>query len=113
VSGVIPRSHDALAMGLEDLPLPASSVQSGTPVAGITTLREEFGVEVGVWELTEGTVTDTEVDEVFVVLSGSGSVTFADGERLELHPGVVVRLRDGEHTAWTVTETIRKLWICP
>ena len=69
------------------------------------------GVEVGVWEMTEGTARDTEVDEVFVVLSGAGTVTFEDGECLELGPGTAVRLRAGERTTWVVTRRLRKVWV--
>jgi uncharacterized protein len=100
-------------MGLDDLPLASVDVRSGEPTAGIVTLHDDFGVEIGVWELTEGTVTDTEVDEVFVVIAGAGSIEFADGERVELRPGVVVRLRAGEHTTWTITESLRKVWVGP
>jgi uncharacterized cupin superfamily protein len=66
---------------------------------------------VGVWEMAPGTEQDTEVDEVFVVLAGRGSVTFEDGEVVELRPGVVVRLTAGERTTWTVTETLRKVYV--
>jgi uncharacterized cupin superfamily protein len=108
---VTTRAYDALSIDLSDLPLAPDDVRDGDPKAGSTTLVEALGVEVGVWELTAGTVTDTEVDEVFVVLAGAGSVTFEDGETLELRPGVVVRLRAGERTSWTITETLRKVWV--
>lgn len=68
-------------------------------------------VEVGVWEMAPGTEQDTEVDEVFVVLAGRGTVTFADGEVVALAPGVAVRLRAGERTTWTVTEALRKVYV--
>jgi mannose-6-phosphate isomerase-like protein (cupin superfamily) len=69
------------------------------------------GVEVGVWEMSPGTATDVEVDEVFVVLSGAATVTFDDGEAVDLGPGSVVRLRAGEHTTWVVRETLRKIYV--
>lgn len=68
-------------------------------------------VEVGVWEMAPGTEQDTEVDEVFVVLAGRGSVTFDDGDVVDLAPGVVCRLRAGERTTWTVSETLRKVYV--
>ena len=108
-----PRAHDALTIGLDDLPLASGDVVAGTPTAGIVTLDELFGVEIGVWELSEGTVTDTEVDEISVVLEGQGTVAFADGEVVELRPGVVLRLRAGERTTWTIAEKIRKVWVGP
>ena len=67
--------------------------------------------EVGTWEMAPGTDHDTEVDEVFVVLTGRGTVTFEDGEVVELAPGTAVRLRAGERTTWVVTETLRKVYV--
>jgi uncharacterized cupin superfamily protein len=61
--------------------------------------------------LTAGEVSDVEVDEVFVVLSGAGDVTFEDGSTLPLAPGTVVRLREGDRTVWRVTHTLRKLYV--
>ena len=67
--------------------------------------------EVGLWGMEPGTDHDTEVDEVFVVLAGRGTVTFEDGEVVELRPGTAVRLRAGERTEWIVTETLRKMYV--
>ena len=67
--------------------------------------------EVGTWEMAPGVDHDTEVDEVFVVLAGRGTVEFEDGEVVTLAPGVAVRLRAGERTTWTVTETLRKVYV--
>lgn len=69
------------------------------------------GAEVGLWEMTPGTAQDTEVDEVCLMLAGRGTVTFEDGEVVDLAPGVAVRLRAGERTTWTVTETLRKVYV--
>ncbi len=104
-------SPDLLAHRLDHGPLPADDVLTGSPSAAVETLADLRGVEVGVWEMTEGTARDTEVDEVFVVLAGAGSVEFEDGERIRLGPGVAVRLRAGERTTWTVTATVRKVWV--
>ena len=90
---------------------PAEQVVDGTPTIGVCALGALGGVEVGVWEMTAGTVRDTEVDEVFVVLTGAGQVDFEDGERVHLSPGVAVRLRAGERTTWTITTTLRKVWV--
>ncbi|MCW2775819.1 MAG: cupin [Nocardioides sp.] len=67
--------------------------------------------EVGLWGMEPGTDHDTEVDEVFVVLAGRGTVSFEDGEVVELAPGVAVRLHAGERTTWVVTETLRKVYV--
>ena len=61
--------------------------------------------------MTAGTARDTEVDEVFVVLAGRGTVRFEDGEVIGLTPGTAVRLRAGERTTWTVEEPLRKVWV--
>lgn len=100
-----------VAAAVPTAPLDPASVVAGEPAAGSRALAAVSGVEVGVWEMTPGTATDVEVDEVFVVLSGSASVTFADGEQVDLRPGSVVRLRAGEHTTWVVHETLRKIYV--
>jgi len=92
-------------------PLDPASVVSGTPAAGSRALAAVAGVEVGVWEMGPGTATDVEVDEVFIVVAGSATVTFEDGERVDLGPGSVVRLRSGEQTTWVVRETLRKIYV--
>ena len=71
----------------------------------------EAGLEVGLWEAGPGVDTDTEVDELFVVLSGQGRVTFEDGSSIQLRPGVLVRLQEGDHTTWEISERVRKLYL--
>ncbi len=103
---------DAAAVPLEHAPLPAAQVLAGTPTTASAVLAELGGTEVGVWEHTPGTSTDVEVDEVFVVLAGAATVEFDTGEApLTLAPGVVGRLAAGAHTTWTVTETLRKVYV--
>ncbi|MCU1437470.1 MAG: cupin [Naasia sp.] len=103
---------DAVALPLEHAPLPAGQALAGSPTTGSAVLAELGGTEVGVWEHTVGTSTDVEVDEVFVVLTGSGTVEFDSGAApLTLAPGVVGRLAAGSHTTWTVTETLRKVYV--
>ena len=69
------------------------------------------GASVGLWEAGPGVDTDVEVDELFLVLSGAGTVTFADGSAVTLRPGVLVRLHSGERTRWEITERLRKLYV--
>ncbi|WP_082588392.1 cupin domain-containing protein [Terrabacter sp. Root181] len=88
-------------------------VLGGAPTAAVTTLAEVAGAEVGVWEMSPGTVTDVEADEVFVVLSGRAALAVEGGATLELGPGSVVRLPEGARTVWTVTETLRKIYVTP
>ena len=102
---------DADRVDLEPLDLDPADVVEGTPSAGLRTLAELGGAEIGVWELTAGTVRDVEVDEVFVVLSGDATVRFDDGTLLELRPGVIAQLRAGDRTEWVVRSTLRKVYI--
>ncbi|WP_255546538.1 cupin domain-containing protein [Glaciihabitans sp. dw_435] len=104
---------DARSMRLGPLLLDPSDVAGGTPVASIGEVVDVAGVGVGVWELTPGVVTDTETDEVFVVLSGTAVVEFLDepDKALRLDPGTIGRLSAGTRTRWTVTETLRKVYI--
>ena len=71
----------------------------------------EAGLEIGLWEAGPGTDTDVEVDELFLVLAGAGTVTFEDGSSIELRPGVLVRLQEGDRTTWEITERLRKIYL--
>jgi uncharacterized cupin superfamily protein len=71
----------------------------------------EGELEVGIWEAGPGTDTDVAVDEVFVVLAGAGTVTFEDGSVVELRPGVLVRLHEGDRTTWEISERLRKVYL--
>ena len=62
--------------------------------------------------MAPGTDTDVEADELFVVIAGRAVVDFTEtGRRLELAPGDVVRLSAGDRTVWTVSETLRKVYL--
>jgi uncharacterized protein len=109
-SEAVNRVLDA-ASDIPTSPLDPAAIVRGAPLAGSRSLAGLAGAEVGVWEMTPGVATDVEVDEVFVVLSGSAAVSFDDGELIELAPGSVVRLRGGERTTWAVRQTLRKIYI--
>lgn len=104
---------DTATLPLAHEPLPADEVLAGAPTTAVQELATLGGIEIGVWEMTPGTATDTEADEVFVVLSGRATVAFASSglPDLEVGPGSVVRLAEGMRTTWTVTETLRKIYI--
>ncbi|MBM0125338.1 cupin domain-containing protein [Pimelobacter simplex] len=97
-------SPDAAAESLTsdspDAPMP-------TPATPLT----DSPLPVGIWEAAPGVDVDVEVEELFVVLSGRGTVEFADGSTLDLVPGAVVHLHEGDHTTWRVTETLRKVYV--
>jgi hypothetical protein len=67
--------------------------------------------EVGLWEIDPGTAHDVEVDEVFVVLSGSATVSVEGWPDVAIGAGDVVRLRAGTATTWVVEERLRKVYV--
>ncbi|MFI5893052.1 cupin domain-containing protein [Actinoplanes sp. NPDC051513] len=90
----------------------AADVVSGAPTLGttaITTLGDS-GVEVGVWEMSVGAVRDVEIDEVFLVLTGSATITVGSSA-FQVGAGDLVRLTAGTSTTWEVTSPLRKLYI--
>ncbi|MFF9813163.1 cupin domain-containing protein [Streptomyces sp. NPDC014006] len=93
-------------------PLDPAQIVSGSPeVTGKVVWESEDGRQVrGVWQITPGVVTDTEADEMFVVLSGSATVEVDGGPTLRLGPGDMAVLREGDRTTWTVHETLRKVY---
>lgn len=102
----------AVAAPLEMSPVPDADSAGGQAHTGTAVLGTFAGLEVGVWEMTEGVMADTEVDELFVVISGSARVDFADGASpLELTAGDVVRLAAGTRTVWTVHTPLRKVYL--
>ncbi|PZQ89554.1 MAG: cupin [Leifsonia xyli] len=106
---------DAAGAPLEHEPVAPEQRLAGAPSTGWIALgTTASGDEVGVWEMSPGTMSDTEADEVFVVVAGRARVEFASGRAaLELTPGTVVRLEAGERTVWTVHETLRKVYLTP
>jgi uncharacterized cupin superfamily protein len=105
--------HTGFEVEVDLEPIAADQVVAGAPTAGATELPAPPGLEVGIWEHTEGTSTDVEVDEVFVVLSGRATVALEAGPVLEIGPGDVVTLAAGARTTWTVHERLRKVYVCP
>ncbi|MFI7387600.1 cupin domain-containing protein [Streptomyces sp. NPDC049813] len=93
-------------------PLDPAQIVSGSPVVTGAVLWESAdGKQVrGVWQITPGVVTDTEADELFVVVSGRATVAVEDGPTLHLAPGTAAVLRAGDRTTWTVHETLRKAY---
>ena len=100
---------EAATLPIAHEPVPADQVVAGAPTTGYV----EFADTIGVWEMSPGAMSDTEIDEVFVVLAGSATVEFVDPAlpSIELAAGSVVRLADGMQTVWTVRETLRKVYI--
>lgn len=91
--------------------VPAEQIVSGSPSTGAVDLDEDMGI--GVWEMTVGAMRDTEIDEVFVVLTGEATVEFIEPAlpAVELRPGSLMSLTSGMRTIWTVRETLRKIYL--
>lgn len=105
-------SVDAASLNLDHTLLPDESVVAGAPTTGHRDLSSLSDLTIGVWEHTPGVSRDVEADEVFVVLSGDATVAFDDGSpAIELCPGTLVRLHEGQRTTWTVRETLRKVYV--
>ena len=62
-------------------PVEQAQVVSGTPLVGVVTLGMIGDKEYGVWEMSPGSMSDVETDEVCVILAGAATVEFVDGER--------------------------------
>ncbi|MFJ9828299.1 cupin domain-containing protein [Streptomyces sp. NPDC101160] len=97
---------------LEADPLDPAQIVSGTPeVSGKVLWESADGKQIrGIWQITPGVVTDTEANELFVVVSGRATVEVEGGETLEIGPGDACVLREGDRTTWTVHETLRKAY---
>jgi uncharacterized cupin superfamily protein len=110
---IVVASPDAVALGEEALD--PSTILAGSPTTSegeIATVPLTGGGELatGVWRCTEGTVTDVEVDETFVVLSGRATIDH-DGTSHAVGPGDVCVLPAGAETRWTIHETITKVFV--
>jgi uncharacterized cupin superfamily protein len=102
---------DVFASELPRQRISADDTIDGFPTTGARLLGGVGNTEIGIHEITPGMARDVECDEVFVVLSGRGSVEFQDGEVVPLSPGTVVRLHKGDRTIWHIAETLRKVYI--
>lgn len=103
-------NNDVRAEAASRSPVDPQDVIEGAPATVTIPLAVLGDAEFGIWEITAGTVRDTETNEIFVVTDGSGTVEFEDGTAIELRPGVAVRLFAGDHTIWRIAETLRKVY---
>jgi uncharacterized cupin superfamily protein len=93
-------------------PAPARIIE-GDPRCGEHVLVDLPGLEIGVWEVTEGRFASSkpEVGEVMHFVSGAGELTHPDGSTTRIAPGVTVSLRAGWSGEWHVTEPVRKVYV--
>lgn len=121
MTALLPEGRNDVVRGITAdvalAPVPASDVVSGSPAQGTLALGGIAGAALGIWELRGGTVTDTEVDEFFVVLSGGAKIELLGGPGVEagtvveVAAGDTMRLVAGTQTRWTVDDHIRKVYI--
>jgi len=103
---------DAVTLRLENVDVPSNQVVSGNPRVGMTQLGQLGERAIGIWEISPGISTDIESEEFFIVLFGQATVAFSDGRPpMRLHAGCVGHLAAGTETTWTVTETLRKVYL--
>ena len=112
-----PAAPGAMVWRALDVPLvpgelDPSQVLAGQPAITETVLSESPDGRVvrGIWRITEGTVTDVEHDEVFVVLEGRATIEVEGGPTVRVGPGDVCVLQRGARTTWTVHEALRKVF---
>lgn len=109
---------EGVSLSVELEAAPEVDTVSGAPRQGVAELGTIGGAELGIWELRDGVVTDTEVDELFVVLSGGATIEFLDEpgaggapRSITVRAGDVARLVAGSRTRWSVDGHIRKVYI--
>lgn len=101
----------AAALRLQEIDLDPDQVVDGDPKVGLLEFDGAKGLSAGIWEHSDGVSTDTETDEVFVVITGRATITLGDGTKLEVGPGDLGVLREGEATTWQVHESLRKVYL--
>ena len=99
-------------------PVPEDQLAVPETTTGFVELGSIGGSDFGIWEMSTGSMYDVETEEIFIVIAGAGSVVIDEfnGHRAHtatLAPGTIMRLSEGMKTTWTVTETLRKIYLTP
>ena len=90
----------------------ATTPDESSPLTALAELDAVGALSTGVWTHDVGVTDGGDFGaEVFVVLSGRGTVTDQHGGRIDLAPGVIGVLDAGDLTHWEITEPLRKVWI--
>lgn len=109
---------DVPTLPLQHAPVGPEQDGGDQPTTGSVALGTLAGAAFGVWEMRAGTMFDVEAEEIFIVTEGRGQVVIGpfDGlpeKRVELSPGTLMRLSEGMKTTWTITHTLRKVYVTP
>lgn len=108
----LPKPGLVPAASPEQIPVDPEQVVSGTPFTTTRPLGETSGpVELGIWTISVGTVTDIEAAETFVVLSGRAGLTVNDQPEYPIEAGDIVTFEEGDRTIWDVREPLRKFYV--
>ncbi|NWL29342.1 hypothetical protein DM794_20155 [Paenarthrobacter ureafaciens] len=68
--------------------------------------------KTGIWEATPGVSNSVrQNDEICQILSGSATITEADGTSFDIGPGTLFVMPAGWEGSWTIHETVRKMWV--
>lgn len=112
-----PPTLGSFALHVADVELEPGALDPSTILAGTPEVTEralwtspDGTIIRGVWQITPGTVTDTEQDELFVVVEGRATIEIEGGDTLEVGPGDVGILERGARTTWTIHERLRKVF---
>ncbi|MBL5975038.1 MAG: DUF861 domain-containing protein [Candidatus Leucobacter sulfamidivorax] len=69
------------------------------------------GITHGIWQMAPGTLTNFPGPETITLISGRATVTVDQtGETVELTPGDLFVIDEGETATWVVHETVRKVY---
>ena len=72
--------------------------------------RDDF--KVGIWEATPGVSKAVrQNDEICQILSGSATITEADGTSFDIGPGTLFVTPAGWEGTWTIHEPLRKMFV--
>jgi uncharacterized cupin superfamily protein len=96
---------------LSDWPIPSEDVVAGNPQASGVVISRSPDARLlrGIWRCTPGAfAAHFTWDETLVVLEGRVTVALADGQVIELVPGVVAFFGRGVECTWTVHEPTAK-----
>lgn len=101
-------------VALTEEPLDPATIVAGSPRVHEGEIAEATGsagtITTGVWRCSEGVVTDVEVAETFIVLSGRATIEH-EGTHHDVAPGDVCVLPAGAGTRWTIHEELTKVFV--
>jgi uncharacterized protein len=93
------------------VPIELAAHEDSPKVDGLFSLPDIGGAQVGLWEVEPAEWSSVGNEELFVVVSGAGRLTYSTGEVVELGPGAIVKLNKGERSEWCITERLRKVYM--